>query len=251
MKFKNFPATDHELDGISMAACRIKRTLSRTHRSAAADRPAKRLGPSEMSRINASTHQRINASTHQRINASTHRARRMSVYIRANVPGGTLFLTIVTARRKRLFEQASYRSALASAIRTTKVERPFVCDAIVLLPDHWHIIMTLPAGDADFSTRIQSIKRRTTHVLRETELWQPRFWEHAIRDEDEFNHLVEYIHFNPVKHHVATCPHAWPFSSFHRHVAAGLCSADWGCACTGWSTSVTNHRKLEILTGEP
>ena len=31
-------------------------------------------------------------------------------------------------------------------------------------------------------------------------VWQPRYWEHLIRDEADFRHHVEYIHFNPVRH---------------------------------------------------
>ena len=35
---------------------------------------------------------------------------------------------------------------------------------------------------------------------RESTIWQRRFWEHQIRDENDFARHVDYIHFNPVKH---------------------------------------------------
>ncbi|MFA5940179.1 MAG: transposase [Sinimarinibacterium sp.] len=113
-------------------------------------------------------------------------------------------------------------------------------EAIVVLPDHFHWICTLPDGDADYSTRIMQIKR--TFTLRlidggiplqrnsrgEYALWQRRFWEHTIRDETDMQRHVDYIHFNPVKHGVAQSALAWPHSSFHRYVRDGLLSADWG-----------------------
>jgi len=60
-------------------------------------------------------------------------------------------------------------------------------------------------------------------------VWQRRFWEHTIKDEDDFDHHFDYIHWNPVKHGYATCPSDWPHSSFHRWVKHGVYSANWGC----------------------
>jgi putative transposase len=115
-----------------------------------------------------------------------------------------------------------------------------VIDAIVVLPDHLHIMMALPDGDPDFSTRLSLIKRRFTDGLAaanvpaprlangERALWQRRFWEHTIRDEQDFARHVDYIHFNPVKHDLVTRVRDWPHSSFHRYVRLGLLPEDWG-----------------------
>jgi len=40
----------------------------------------------------------------------------------------------------------------------TRHEYPFEIDAVDVLPNHLHAIWTLPAGDADFSTRWRLIK---------------------------------------------------------------------------------------------
>lgn len=53
-------------------------------------------------------------------------------------------------------------------------------------------------------------------------LWQRRFWEHAVRDAEDFSRHVDYIHFNPVKHGVAVSAVDWPYSSFRQAVARGL-----------------------------
>jgi hypothetical protein len=64
--------------------------------------------------------------------------------------GGTYFFTVTLAERqsKALVDQIG---ALRAAFRVAKRERPFIIDAIVVLPDHLHVILTLPQGDADFA----------------------------------------------------------------------------------------------------
>jgi putative transposase len=59
-------------------------------------------------------------------------------------------------------------------------------------------------------------------------LWQKRFWEHTMRDERDFERCTDYVHFNPVKHRLVLSPVAWPFSSLHRYVRAGVLARDWG-----------------------
>jgi hypothetical protein len=54
-----------------------------------------------------------------------------------------------------------------------------------------------------------------------------RFWEHLIRDDEDYRRHVEYCYINPVKHGLVTRVRDWPFSSFHRDVAAGLFPQDW------------------------
>ncbi len=116
-------------------------------------------------------------------------------------------------------------------------ERPFHIDAIVVLPDHLHCIWRLPSGDADFSGRWREIKkavsreveRRTNHHNGRP-VWQRRFWEHLIRDEEDWRRHVEYIHYNPVKHGLARRPADWPWSSFARAVARGWHEVGWGAS---------------------
>ena len=65
----------------------------------------------------------------------------------------------------------------------------------------------------------------------EAGLWQRRFWEHMIRDEDDMHRHFNYIHYNPVKHSLVDHVKAWPWSTFHRYVRLGYYPSDWcGCA---------------------
>jgi putative transposase len=64
-------------------------------------------------------------------------------------------------------------------------------------------------------------------------LWQRRFWEHTIRDEDDYARRVEYIHFNPLKHGLVSRVREWPYSSFHRYVRLGILPNDWAGDVSG------------------
>lgn len=88
----------------------------------------------------------------------------MPNFRRAVQPGGTFFLTLVTHRRARLFDQENARVLLRVAIARTRHERPFDLIASVLLPDHLHLVIQLPVADADFSKRIAAIKARFTRA---------------------------------------------------------------------------------------
>ncbi|MDE5463675.1 transposase [Bradyrhizobium sp. CSS354] len=160
-------------------------------------------------------------------------------YRRNFVPGGTFFFT-VTLDDRRSSVLVDHVDKLRHAFRVAREERPFTIDAIVALPDHLHIIMTLPNNDADLSGRWRRIKSSFTHQLAisgvpisrnrrgEFALWQRRFWEHTIRDETDFERCANYIHYNPVKHGLVASPIDWPHSSLHRYVREGLLPLDWG-----------------------
>ena len=164
-------------------------------------------------------------------------------YRRALIPGGTYFFTVVTARRRKLFSNEEAVEVLRQAFQHVNRKRPFTVNAMAVLPDHLHCIWTLPAADADYPTRWRLIKTWTTrhcpprlqygrvpahpHRTPPT-LWQPRYWEHVIRDETDYRQHVEYIHYNPVKHGYVRQPCDWPHSSFRRYVQRGLYPRDWG-----------------------
>ncbi|MBK5206101.1 MAG: transposase [Polaromonas sp.] len=153
-------------------------------------------------------------------------------YRRAFTPGGTFFFTLVTQERRAVFASAAAVEALRGAFRAVHTSRPFEIAAMVVMPEHLHCIWTLPPGDADFSTRWRLIKTWFTkhHAAdgRAQAVWQPRYWEHQIREDADFAHHVDYIHYNPVKHGLAKSPWDWPYSSFRRHVEAGVYPANWG-----------------------
>src|SRR5260370_758674 len=78
-------------------------------------------------------------------------------YRRNFVLGGMFFFT-VTLDDRRSSALVEHVGLLRAAFRNTRSVRPFSVDAIVILPDHLHAIMTLPPGDSDFSDRWRRIR---------------------------------------------------------------------------------------------
>ncbi|MDP1785734.1 transposase [Nitrosomonas sp.] len=165
----------------------------------------------------------------------------MAEYRRAYVPGGSWFFTVNLAERKNNRLLVEKIDLLRSAFEYTKQRYPFRLDAVIILPDHLHCIWTLPQADADFSTRWKLLKGYfSRHIAkgegisaspksrRERGIWQRRFWEHLLRDQNDFNRHVDYIHWNPVKHGWAKRVSDWPYSSFHRYVEQGVYPENWG-----------------------
>jgi putative transposase len=174
----------------------------------------------------------------------------MPNYRRARVPGARYFFTVALADRDSDALVANINS-LRAALRIARKARPFAIDAIVVLPDHLHCIWTLPEGDSDFALRwahaktlfAQNIEggdslRRSQRNRRELGIWQRRFWEHLIRNDEDYRRHVDYIHFNPVKHRWAESPGVWPFSSFQVFVARGIYDGNWGTRSSGASAMV-------------
>ena len=60
-------------------------------------------------------------------------------------------------------------------------------------------------------------------------IWQRRYWEHLICDDHYFERHVDYIHWNPVKHHWVDRVRDWPYLSFHVTVRRGVYPIDWAC----------------------
>jgi putative transposase len=161
------------------------------------------------------------------------------------VPGGTYFFTLVTHRRRPILTTPLGRRCLHGVLAAQRERTPFELVATVLLPDHLHAVWTLPAGDSDYSQRWRRIKERFTRSYlagggielevsddrarhQERGVWQPRFWEHTVRDEDDFEACLAYVHYNPVKHGLAAGPAEYPWSTFGKFVERGWYEPTWG-----------------------
>ncbi|OHB73851.1 MAG: hypothetical protein A2Z25_10310 [Planctomycetes bacterium RBG_16_55_9] len=163
----------------------------------------------------------------------------MTQYRRLNSYGGYYFFTIVTYKRRCFLVEDLARSCLRSAWQTVRKTRPFEMIALCLLPDHLHCLWRLPQDDNDFSQRWMLIKKGFTRRYldaeghesaqclsrmkkRERGIWQRRFWEHQIRDYEDIEKHINYIHYNPVKHGLVNDVEDWPWSTYHKFVRNGF-----------------------------
>ena len=161
----------------------------------------------------------------------------MPNYQRNFLPGGSYFFTVnLQDRRSSLL--TDHIGLLRDSVRQCLQVAPFTIHAWVVLPDHIHAVWGLPEGDADYSGRWRRIKKSFTKGLPESVLcpvnkrgersvWQKRFWEHTLRDQEDFDRHLDYVHYNPVKHGWVLRVADWPYSTFHRAVQQGMYVSDW------------------------
>ncbi len=178
----------------------------------------------------------------------------MSRYRRSHVPGATFFFTVALADRFSAL-LTEHIDLLRRAYGMAQRKRPFDTIAICVLPEHLHAIWELPVGDADYSIRWMQIKANFSRHFpastvrseskssrREKGIWQRRYWEHQIRDEQDLERHVDYIHYNPIKHGLVTQLTDWPYSSFHRYVVSGWLARDWAADTSDDLSAFTGER---------
>ena len=170
----------------------------------------------------------------------------MPNYRRAWHPGGTYFFTANLLERLGNDLLVRHIDSLREAVRSVRERHPFVIHGWVVLPDHMHCVLEMPAGDKDYAKRWRLIKTDFSKALPITErrssvrqargergVWQRRYWEHFIRDEADYQAHMDYVHINPVKHGLVERVADWPYSTFHRLVEHGRYPTDWAGGSEG------------------
>jgi putative transposase len=168
----------------------------------------------------------------------------MANYRRVIINGGTYFFTVnLNDRKSQLLTQ--HIENLREAVRKVKSKYPFKIIAWVVLPEHLHCIWQLPDNDNDYNIRWRLIKTYFSKSLlnillsdvnlsssrtqkHEKAIWQRRYWEHLIRDENDLQQHIDYIHINPLKHGYVKAVFDWPYSTFHHYVAQNIYGNNWG-----------------------
>ena len=153
----------------------------------------------------------------------------MPNYIRCFENGHDLFITMVTHRRNPLLVENI--DSLRHAFSLCKRRYAFDLKAVVILPDHLHMIIR-PEMIATYPKIVSHIKRAFVYGLKQkgmdaSDVWQRRYYEHTIRNEKDFKNHFDYIHFNPVKHGWARSAREWRHSSFEKFVREGVYEKEW------------------------
>jgi len=139
-----------------------------------------------------------------------------------------VFVTLVTHQRHPWLVE--HVAQISASMQRVRARHPFRYLAHVALPDHLHWLFE--AADGNFSAVVAAFKRDVTWSLKAlgkpTPLWQNRFYDHIVRDENDLHRHLDYIHYNAVKHGHCTRPGDWPHSSYAAWQARGAYPPDWG-----------------------
>ena len=162
-------------------------------------------------------------------------------YRRVFVQNSCVHLIVTSYNREAIF--IDNIEILRSAFKNTSKNYKFEIIAICVLPEHIHMILK-PSNINEYPKIISSIKHYFSKNVgqvcptynekigyknkREKCIFQRRYFEHTIIDEDELNIQINYIHYNPVKHNFAKSVKEWKYSSFHKFVKDKLYDENWG-----------------------
>ena len=163
-------------------------------------------------------------------------------YLRYYIPDSTVFITQVVHDRKPVFSNPDHVALLRNILHIAKEKYPFHMLGYVFLPDHFHILIK-PGPGITHSQIMHSVKPNFTKAYKSAlslseamHFWQRRYWDHLIRDDEDFQRHLDYIHYNPVKHGYVTQPEAWADSSFCQWRQRGIYPPQWG-----WRLPETLH----------
>jgi putative transposase len=102
--------------------------------------------------------------------------------------------------------------------------------AWVILPDHFHCI--IDCRDKNISNIMHNFKITFSRNYRDMyapgKVWQDRFWDHIMRNQEDMNRHLDYIHYNPVKHGLVNDPFLYENSSLKKFYQNGYYQRDWG-----------------------
>ena len=144
--------------------------------------------------------------------------------------GYAYFITVVTYERNPILIENI--ELLRESFVVSKQKYLYTIDSIVVLPDHFHMIIT-PKSAKEYPHIIRTIKQHfSRHCPKEAYghlyqsfsrekkgyslVWQKRFYEHTIRNEKDLLEKMQYIQNNPVKHAYVDEINRWEYSSFYQ-----------------------------------
>jgi len=154
-------------------------------------------------------------------------------YRRIFLGGYCYYITMVTHTRNPILIENI--DLLRKSFSYAKSLFSFRIEAIVILPDHIHMIIEVDHAK-DYPKIISSIKRyfskrcdpkfcegiyQSKSRMRQgyNVVWQKRFYkrfyEHTIRDEKDYQEKLQYIYNNPVKHGLTDNIYHWKYGSLN------------------------------------
>jgi len=126
----------------------------------------------------------------------------------------TYFVTSDTSERRALFNVESWARLFFKTLLSHRGDA-YLLHEFVLMPDHFHLLMTPMIA---LERAVQLIKggfsfRAKKELESNMEIWRRGFADHRIRDTEDYEKHLHYIHLNPVKKHLCASPAEYRYSS--------------------------------------
>ena len=126
----------------------------------------------------------------------------------------TYFVTSDAWERRALFHTVSWARLFFKVLLSHRGEA-YLLHEFVLMPDHFHLLITPLVA---LERAVQLIKGGFSFQAKKElgsnmEIWRRGFADHRIRDAEDYDKHLHYIHLNPVKKHLCASPAEYPYSS--------------------------------------
>jgi putative transposase len=143
-----------------------------------------------------------------------------------------IFITVNLLKSRRKLQERDY-ARLAVSIARMRRKHGFRLTAWVFLPDHWHAII-YPVYPASISLVMAAVKVSSMTAINKSrrelgELWQRRFFDHALRTVKDYWDTVEYIHLNPARRGLVKNPEEWKWSSVREYAGVEAAALEKRC----------------------
>lgn len=116
------------------------------------------------------------------------------------------FVTICTDRKKNLFvKNNNLIEKIVEVLDQTAGKQFFKIWVYCFMPDHLHLLVEGINEHSDFKKFTKDFKQRTAYWYKHKEssdgnkLWQPGYYEHVLRKEEDTTEVLRYILNNPVR----------------------------------------------------
>jgi putative transposase len=126
------------------------------------------------------------------------------------------FVTIVASSRRKVFLERHVAESTLDCLLRLRREMRFKLYAYCLMPDHFHALVGAGDSGKTLGEICGAFKSLSTHAYwrwHEGRLWQHQFFDHIVRNEQDFFETLEYIEMNPVRKGLIYTPDKWPYTA--------------------------------------
>lgn len=138
----------------------------------------------------------------------------------------SFFITVVAYERRSIFSTVQFCEKFYEIVARLRVQLSFRLFEHVLMPDHYHVILepstTHPLNET--MRRLNGTLAREWNLLygKTDQVFQHGYYDHAIRNMEDYREKARYIHDNPVRAGFVSSPEQYPWSSARARLIGGV-----------------------------
>lgn len=141
----------------------------------------------------------------------------MTIPYRGTTGNGTYFATASCWEKQGLLQSDRMAKLFLAVLFHYQGQKKYLLHEFVVMPDHFHALLT-PQPPVTLEKGVQFIKggfsfRSKKELGLQGEIWQTSFYDHGVRDANEYSRFRHYIHMNPVRRGMVPSPEEFPYSS--------------------------------------